>query len=279
MTDVTTGPIRTGDGVDLNVTRWGDGPPVLLMHAWALTGKMWDHQIPALVDAGYSCIIPDRRGHGRSSVASTGYDLDTLAHDIATIVDHLDLENLVLVGHSAGAQEIVRYLTLHGEQHARAVVLSAPMTPCVLQRDDFPLGVPEADFEAIRNGWLTDFGTWVNDNTDSYFGDATVSAPLIDVTVRMLMDTPMSVVLETHRTLTRADLRSDLAQLTVPTTVIHGTLDTSAPIDATGRPTADIIPGAHLIAIEGAGHGLYHAHTEQYNRALLAAIRTDPGDF
>ena len=111
MTDVTTGPIRTGDGVDLNVTRWGDGPPVLLMHAWALTGKMWDHQIPALVDAGYSCIIPDRRGHGRSSVASTGYDLDTLAHDIATIVDHLDLENLVLVGHSAGAQEIVRYIT------------------------------------------------------------------------------------------------------------------------------------------------------------------------
>jgi len=249
---------------------------VLLMHAWGLNAKMWDHQIPALVEAEYSCIVPDRRGYGRSDIAASGYDLDTLANDIAAIIDHLDLDDLVLVGHSAGAQEVVRYLTVHSDRRVRAVVLSAPMTPCVLQRDDFPYGVPEADFEAIRNGWLTEFGAWVSDNSVSYFGDAQISTPLIDVTVRMLMDTPLPVVLETHRTLTRADLRVELAHLTLPVTVIHGTLDTSAPIDATGRPTAELVPSANLVVIEGAGHGMDHSHTEQYNQALLTAIATHP---
>ncbi|MGA9278408.1 alpha/beta fold hydrolase [Ilumatobacter sp.] len=272
MTDTTTTPVRTDDGVDLHVTRWGHGKPVLLVHAWALSGQMWDHQIPALVDAGHSCIVSDRRGHGRSGLATTGYDLDTLANDLATVIDHFGLDDLALVGHSAGAQEVVRYLALHGEHRVRCAVLSAPMTPCVLQRDDFPLGIPEADFETIRSGWLDDFGAWVHDNTDSYFGDTTISAPLLDQTVRMLMDTPLPIVLETHRTLTRADLRADLARLNVPTTVIHGTLDTSAPIDATGRPTADIVPGARLVEIDGAGHGMYHAHTHLYNEALLAAL-------
>lgn len=103
----------------------------------------------------------------------------------------------------------------------------------------------------------------MNNNTDSYFGDAQISTPLINVTVRMLMDTSLPVVLETHRTLTRADLRPDLTHLKAPVTVIHGTLDTSAPIDATGRQTADLVAGAELVVIEGAGHGMYHAHTDQ----------------
>lgn len=268
----TIEPVRANDGAILHVMRWGEGSPVLLTHAWALTGRMWDLQITALVEAGYSCIVPDRRGHGKSDPGPSGFDLDTLADDVASIIDHLDLHDLVLVGHSAGAQEVVRHVARDGDQRVRAVVLSAPITPCVLQRDDFPFGVPEAAFEAIRTGWLTDFGAWVSDNSDSYFGDTQVSTPLIDVTVRMMMDTALPVVLESHRTLTRVDLRADLAALAVPTTIIHGTLDTSAPIDATGRPTADLVASATLVAIEGAGHGMYHGHTDQYNEALLAAI-------
>lgn len=271
-TAATNQPIRTSDGVDLRVTRWGDGPPVLLTHAWALNGRMWDHQIPALVNAGYSCIVADRRGHGRSDLAPSGYDLDALAGDVATIIEQLDLRNVVLVGHSAGAQEIVRYITRHGRERVRALVLSAPMTPCVLWRDDFPAGIPEADFEAIRGTWLTDFGAWVTNNTQGYFGEASVSGPLADLSVRMLMDTPLPVVLETHRTLTRADLRPDLARLTVPVTVIHGALDASAPIDATGRLTAAIVADSTLVVIEGAGHGMYHGHAERYTHALLEAI-------
>lgn len=166
----------------------------------------------------------------------------------------------------------MRYVSLHGDARVRALVLSAPVTPCVLQRDDFPFGIPESDFEAMRAGWLTDFGAWVSENAGPYFGDATVSAPLADLTIRTLMDTPLPVVLETHRTLTRADLRADLARLEVPVTVIHGTLDASAPFEATGRPTADLVPHSHLVAVEGAGHGMYHAHREAYTRALLDAV-------
>lgn len=266
-------PVRTPDGINLHVARWGAGRPVMLTHAWGLDSRMWNQQIPALVAAGYSCIVPDRRGHGRSDIAATGYDLDTLAGDVATVVEHLDLDDLVLVGHSAGAQEIVRYVSLHGDARVGALVLSAPVTPCVLQRDDFPLGIPEGGFEAMRTGWLTDFGAWVSDNTDSYFGNATVSGPLADLTVRTLMDTPLPVVIETHRTLTRVDLRADLARLEVPVTVIHGTLDASAPIEATGRPTAELVRHGHLVVIDGAGHGMYSAHVEQYNDALLDAAR------
>jgi len=116
----------------------------------------------------------------------------------------------------------------------------------------------------------------VSDAAASYFADAQISTPLIDVTVRMLMDTPLPVVLETHRTLTRADLRVELAQLTLPVTVIHGTVNTSAPIDATGPPTAELVPSANLVVIDGARHGMYHAHTEQHNQALLTAIDTHP---
>ena len=265
--------VHTGDGVDLHVSCWGDGPPVLLVHAWALSGRMWDYQIPAIVGAGRSCVVVDRRGHGRSGRTNSGYDLDTLADDLAVVIEQLDLRDLTLVGHSMGAQEILRYLTRHGSGRVASVVLSAPMTPCVLQRDDYPMGVPEADFEATRMTWLTDFGTWVTDNTDGYFGQGSVSEPLADMSVRMMMDTPLPVIVETHRTLTRADLRPDLERLDVPTTIIQGSCDMSAPIDATGRLTATLVDGAHLSVIEGGGHGMYHGHCDEYNEALVEAIR------
>ena len=265
--------ISTADSTKIHVSVWGDGPPVLFAHAWALNGQMWDYQIPALTATGYRCIVADRRGHGRSDIATHGYDLDTLADDIACVLDTLDLRDVVLVGHSAGAQEIVRTVTRHGTDRVTGLVLSAPMTPCVLQRDDFPFGVAESAFEAVRTTWLDDFGTWVRDNTDAYFGDARVSDLLREKTTRMLIDTPLPVVLETHRTLTRADLRPDLAMLSLPVTVIHGTNDASAPIEATGRLTADMVAGATLVEIEGAGHGLYHGHTDRYNEELIAALR------
>ncbi len=103
---------------------------MLLMHAWALSGRMWDYQIPALVEAGDSCVVPDRRGHGRSEPTDSGYDLDTLADDIASVIDTLDGADVTLVGHSMGAHEVVRYITRHGSNRVNSQVLSATMTPC-----------------------------------------------------------------------------------------------------------------------------------------------------
>ncbi len=147
------------------------------------------------------------------------------------------------------------------------------MTPCVLQCDDVPTGVPEAAFEALRTTWLVDFGAWVSDNTDAYFGTADVSVQLKESTARAMLATPLPIVFETHRTLTRADLRADLQALALPVTVIQGTSDASAPIEATGEPTAAMVTGAELVTIDGGGHGLYQGHSIHYNDALITALR------
>lgn len=269
--------VTTGDGLRLAVQQWGNGRPVVLCHAWGMSGRMWDAQVPALVDGGARCIVVDRRGHGGSDVPSSGYELDDFADDLAAVMVSLDLANALLIGHSAGAQEVLRYVAKHGADRVSGVVLSAPVTPCLLKRDDFPLGIDEAVFEAQRTAWRTDFGAWVETNAAGYFGAASVSVPLQEATKRMLLDTPLPVVLQTHQTLTRADLRSDLARvaaLGIDVTVLQGTHDASAPIAFTGRPTAGLVGRAQLTEIEGAGHGLYLGHVSQYNAALLRAFGT-----
>ena len=245
---------------------------MVLVHAWGLSGRMWDAQVVGLLEAGLRVVVPDRRGHGRSEVTSTGYDLDTLADDLAAVLDALDLHDAVLVGYSAGSQEVLRALTRHGCDRAAGVVLTAPITPCLLRRDDNPGGIDEADLEALRTSWTQDFGRWVDDGRAAYFGAGAVSPPTEQVTVQMLMDTPLPVILATHRTMTRADLRPDLASLSLPTMVVHGTLDASAPVEATGRPTAELAGRGILVPIEGAGHGLYASHPREYLEALLAAV-------
>jgi len=268
-----TDSVRAGDGAVLHVQSWGSGPPVILVHAWGLNGSMWDYQVPALTAAGLRCIVPDRRGHGRSQTTATGYALNDLADDLAAVIDAFDLHDAVLVGHSAGAQVVLRAVTRHDYDRIAGVVLSAPITPYLLQTPDNPHGLAEADFEALRASWLADFGTWVNDGADAYFGDATVSEPLRDATVATLIATPLPVIVETHKTLTRSDLRPDLASLSVPTTVIQGSLDASAPIEATGRPTAALVAQATMIEIEGGGHGCYLGHAAAYNNALITSVR------
>jgi non-heme chloroperoxidase len=264
--------VKSSDGTTLYFEVWGDGPPVVLCHAWGLSSRMWDAQVPRLVAAGQSCVLVDRRGHGRSEIATTGYDLDTSADDLHAVIDTLKLDNVVLVGHSAGAQQVLRYVTRHGAHRTARVVLSAPISPCLAVLPDNPGGIPEEMFEAQRSQWLTDLGAWIDSSTNSYFGEASVSDSLVDCTRRMLMDTPLPVLIETQRTFTRADLRADLAGITVPVTVIHGTADASAPIALTGRPTTEMLQHVRLVEINGAGHGLYAGHDDRYNNAVLEAV-------
>lgn len=158
-------------------------------------------------------MLVDRRGHGRSEITPTGYDLNKSADDPHAVVRALSLENIVLVGHSAGAQQLLRYVTRHSAGNIVAVVLSAPVSPCLAVLPDNPRGIPEAMFEAQRTQWLTDFGGWVDSAASGYFGTATVSASLINHTRRTLVDTPLPVVLDTQRAFSSADLRADLASL------------------------------------------------------------------
>jgi non-heme chloroperoxidase len=271
----------SSDGTNLFFSDWGDphGRPVVFAHAWALSGDMWNQQIPDLVEGGLRCVVYDRRGHGRSDRPGHGYDFDTLAADLAALVDHLDLTDAILVGHSMGAGEVVRYVTNNGTDCVAGVVLSAPTLPALVRTDDNPGGV---DKEVFEEGWRVmrvDIGRWMTNFTNGdfnvYFGTARPMSEDVGAwTRRQIVDTPLAVALACQRSMVEADFRAELRQLDLPTLIIHGDVDTSAPLELTARPTAALVPGSRLVLIEGAGHGLYASATALYNTELLQFIST-----
>ena len=156
--------IKTNDGTRLYIKEWGNGAPVVFVHSWALNSDMWQYQTAEFAEHGLRCITYDRRGHGHSDQPSSGYDTDTLADDLAMVMNSLDVSNATLVGHSMGCGEIVRYLSRHGAKRVARIVLLAPTTPFLKQTPDNPEGIPAAAFEAVRATWSTDFPKWVEDN-------------------------------------------------------------------------------------------------------------------
>ncbi len=277
-------PFRTSsDGTDLFFSDWGDprGRPVVFAAAWALSGDMWHQQVPELVDAGLRCVVYDRRGHGRSDRPRHGYDFDTLAADLAALVDHLDLTDAILVGHSMGASEVLRFVTNNGTDRAAGVVLSAPMLPALLRTDDNPGGIERETFEEGWRAMRVDIGVWMTNFTNGdfseYFGAARpMSDDLGAWTRRQIVDTPLIVALACQRSLVEADFRPELRRLDLPTLIIHGDADTSAPLELTARPTAALVPSSRLVLIEGAGHGLYASAAALYNTELLHFISSCP---
>lgn len=265
--------VRTADSVEVFVSDWGDPacPPVVLIHAWGLNGDMWSAQVPALVEAGLRPITYDQRGYGRSERAARNYDLDSLADDLAAVIDALDVRGAVLLGHSLGAHVAIRYLSRHRDISVGKVVLSAPGAPMLLRSDDNATGVDETVFEASRAAMAADIGAFVDSTSSAdYFGMRPVSPALADWTRRQFVDAPLHVLLETHKTFTRADLRTELATLQLPTLVLHGSADRSAPLEATGRPTAALIPSCRIVVFDGAGHGLYTSEARRYNEEIVA---------
>ena len=265
--------IQATDQTALFVTDRGAGRPMVLVHAWALDGRMWDRQVPDLVDAGHRVVTFDRRGHGRSDCPGRGYDLDALADDLAVVLDQLDLDAVTLVGHSLGAAEVVRYLTRHGQGRVAQVVLSAPVTPCLRKSDENPDGIEGAFLDASLRFLRDDVGSWVQAGTAGYFGvGREVSSLTLEQTQRTIIDTPLPVLLSTMAAFAEADLRHELTMIDRPALVLQGTADASAPIEVTGRPTAELLPRGRLTAFEGAGHGLYLADAAAYNDALLGFV-------
>ena len=260
--------IVSRDGLNLAYQDWGSGPPVVLVHSWALQSAMWAHQIPALNDAGFRAIAFDRRGHGRSDGNGHGYDVDTLADDLGCVLEQLDLHGATLVGHSMAGCEIARYLARHGSGRVARVVLIAPTTPFLIKTPDNPLGLDRTVFEQARAAWRQDFIGWVNANAAPFFTRETPRATY-DWAIRMILDCPVPVALATNRAVVEVDFRPDLAKIDTPTLVLHGDADASAPLEITGRPTAAHIRNARLEVLPGAPHGLFVTHAEAVNRAIV----------
>lgn len=269
----TATPIRTSSGVGLFHRDWGDGPPVVFVASWSLPSDSWAYQMLALSEAGFRCVAYDRRGHGRSDDPGRGFDFDTLADDLAAVMEALDLRGATLVGFSMGTGEIVRYLTRHGGGRVTRVVLIGTTTPMLIRTVDNPGGVDAAAFETFRrDALMRDFPGWIDDSMVPFVTPDTPSG-LRNWVRDMALRTSANALLECNRTLTTADFRAELRSVAVPTLVVHGEHDATCPLELTGQPTAALLPNAQLAVYEGAPHGLFLTHMTRLNADLLAFIK------
>jgi non-heme chloroperoxidase len=266
--------IETRDGAELFHLDWGAGAPVVFLHAWALNTETWGYQMNELAEQGLRCVGYDRRGHGRSSAPGRGYDFDTLADDLAAVLDRLELRGVTLVGHSMGGGEIARYLSRHGTRRIARVVLTSAITPLVGKRPDYPEGTDRSVYEAIIAGLKKDRPAALTGGVPLFTGAREVSPALTQwLAAQFLIASPRAVI-ECMRAIAGADFRPDLPAFTVPTLVIHGDADQLNPLDRTGRKTAQAIRGAELKVYEGAPHGLVITDKERFTQDLLAFIRS-----
>jgi non-heme chloroperoxidase len=271
--------VETNDDVSLFYRDWGGGEPVVFCAAWALSSISLQYQMLGVVDSGRRAVAYDRRGHGRSDDPGRGYDYDTLGEDLASVLERLDLREVTLVAHSMGSGDAVRYLTRYGAGRVGRLVLLAPTTPFLLRTPDNRDGVDAELFEGSRNDWRRDFGRWILENEDPYFGaglpNCDVSSLLRDWTRADMLATSLQAVIDFQRSASETDFREELTRLAVPTLVIQGDADASAPLALTGVRTAQLIPNCRLVVYENAPHGLYLTHRERLNRDLLAFIEND----
>lgn len=266
---------EAADGTRLAYEDYGTGSPIVFVAGWVLNADMWEYQVPFFIGRGYRCVLPDRRGHGRSDRPSGGYDIDTRADDLAALIEHLDLREITLVAHSAGGGEVARYLARHGEGRVARVAFAASTLPFVKLTEDNPEGLPEAACEAAVAQFQRDRPKWFADRAQGYFAthlDNDVSPALIDNEIRRCLSASPLATVEVWRAAFHADHRDDLRAITVPVLVIHGAADQSAPIDLTGRRTAKLIPGCVYNEYPTAGHGLYVTHATQLNTDILEFI-------
>ena len=265
--------VTARDGARLFVRDWGAGQPLVFLAGWSLPSDMWAYQMAPLCDAGFRCIAYDRRGHGRSDDPGRGYDYNTLADDLAEVLDGLDLRGVTLVAHSMSGGEAVRYLSRHGNAgRVKRVLFLAPTLPCLTQTPDNPMGVPAAALDQVRNTFMADFPKWIEDNSAPFVLPKT-SEPMRTWIKTMMLQTSMKAVVDCNRAMVAADFRPELARLAVPSLVIHGDKDASAPLAITGKRAAALIPGGQLKVYEGAPHGLFVTHAAQLNADIEAFVR------
>lgn len=265
-------PVRTHvvatDGTRLFLRDWGAGRPIVFLAGWTLNSDMWAYQMAPLSEAGFRCIAYDRRGHGKSDDPGRGYDYDTLADDLAVVLDALDLRDVVLVAHSMAGGEAARYLSRHGKAGRVAKVLFlAPALPCLARKADNPNGVPMEMLEMGRQAFLTDFPAWLDANTDPFVVPET-SQGIRTWIKAMMMQASMKALVDCNRAMITADFRTEMRAIDLPCLVIHGDKDASAPLAITGQPAAALLKTGKLKVYPGAPHGLFVTHIGPLNADL-----------
>lgn len=255
--------VTAKDGARLFVQDWGRGRPILFVAAWALSSDFWGAAAVMMQRRGFRSLAFDRRGHGRSDATSHGYDANTLADDLAAVIESRDLDNIVLVTHSMGAGEAVRYLSRCGAARVAKLLLVAPTTPYLVHTDDSPEGVPLEALNAPLAEIARDYPKWVGDNEAPFFTPET--GPETRAWIKaMMLGVPAPIAVAFREEAGRTDYSGDLAKIDIPTMIVHGDRDASAPLPITGERTARAIVGAKLVVYEGAPHALPLTHRDRF---------------
>ena len=265
--------VTTPDQTKLYVKDWGAGRPVIFMSGWPLSSDSWDDQAMALANSGLRTIAYDRRGFGRSSQPWSGYDYDTLADDLAAVIDQTGAKDAVLVGFSMGGGEVARYMSRHGGKSVSQAVLVSSVVPYMLRTSDNPDGTEQAVFDKMAEGMKEDRAKFFAGFFKDFFGVNLLSHPasaeLMEWARSVSMQASLKATLACAKSFASTDFRPDLAAFKVPTLIIHGTDDKTVPIDASGRAAARGISQATLIEYEGAPHGLFATDKHRLTLDLL----------
>jgi non-heme chloroperoxidase len=278
MPYITVGKENSGT-IDIYYEDHGSGTPVVLIHGYPLSGASWEKQVPVLLDAGHRVITYDRRGFGKSSQPTTGYNYDAFAEDLHKLVTHLGLRDFALVGFSMGGGEVARYLGKYGSKGVNKAVIISGVPPFLLKTPDNPEGVDGSVFEGIKKAIVADRYAFFTDffknfyNTDLLLGKR-VSEQAVQASWNIGAGASATASLACVPTW-HEDFRNDLSRVDVPTLVIHGDADRILPIAASGLRTAKLIKGARLLVVKDGPHCITWTHAEQVNGGLLEFLGKD----
>ncbi|PGD11973.1 alpha/beta hydrolase [Bacillus wiedmannii] len=256
----------------------GTGKPVVLIHGWPLSGRSWEYQVPALVEAGYRVITYDRRGFGKSSQPWEGYEYDTFTSDLHQLLEQLELQNVTLVGFSMGGGEVARYIGKYGTNRVEKAVFAGAVPPYLYKSANHPEGVlDDVAIQEFENGVKSDRLAFLDEFTKGFFaaGDRTdlVSEPFRLYNRDIAAGASPKGTLDCIAAFSKIDFRGDLAKINIPTLVIHGDSDATVPFEYSGKLTHEAIPNSKVALIKGGPHGLNATHAKEFNEALLLFLK------
>ncbi len=249
---------------------------MVLIHGYPLDGHSWEKQVPVLLEAGKRVITYDRRGFGQSSQPTSGYDYDTFAADLKTLLDTLDVRDVVLAGFSMGTGEVTRYLGTYGSDRVAKAVLFGPIPPFLLQTDDNPLGVPQSVFDGFKEMIVKDRYAWFKFFFDNFYNvdklhGARISDEAWNASFQVAAGASAYATLACVPTWT-TDFRDDLPKIDVPLLVMQGTEDRILPIDASGRRLPSLVKDIQFIEVEAGPHNIGWTHPDEVNEALIKFV-------
>ncbi|MFD8423877.1 alpha/beta fold hydrolase [Streptomyces sp. NPDC059466] len=271
--------IASKDGTQIFYKDWGSGQPIVFSHGWPLTADAWDPQLNFVADNGFRAVAHDRRGGGRSGQPWEGNDLDTYADDLASLIETLDLRDVILVGHSTGGGEVARYIGRHGTGRVAKAVLLSAIPPLMLKTEANPEGLPIEVFDGIRAGVATDRSQFYRDLSETFYGanreGSTVSQGTRDAFWLWSMQVGIKSAYDCVKAFSETDLTEDLKQFDVPTLIVHGDDDQIVPIVAAGEKSSKLVKDATFKVYPGAPHGLamVPVFADRFNADLLEFAR------